>query len=144
MVFKAQDLILNFDRIRSDITDFTRGNPLIAAGVALGTPLSLVGIASIGRSVGRRVATRRKKRKVTTTRKRKSGKRRKTTTKRRTRKVGRPKGKRRKFGLRKAVRSKKILTTKNGQPYIILANGRARFIRKSSARSARKRKGGFR
>jgi len=38
--------------------------------------------------------------------------------------------------------TKRIRHTKNGQPYIILANGRAKFIKKSSARSSRKRKGG--
>lgn len=38
--------------------------------------------------------------------------------------------------------SKRIRMTKNGQPYIILKSGKARFIKKSSARSSRKRKGG--
>jgi hypothetical protein len=32
--------------------------------------------------------------------------------------------------------------TKNGQPYVIMASGKARFISKKSARSSRKRKGG--
>ncbi len=38
--------------------------------------------------------------------------------------------------------SKRIRMTKNGQPYIILKSGKARFIKKSSARTSRKRKGG--
>jgi hypothetical protein len=32
--------------------------------------------------------------------------------------------------------------TKTGQPYVILASGKARFISKKSARLSRKRKGG--
>jgi len=38
---------------------------------------------------------------------------------------------------------KQIHYTKNNQPYIILANGRARFIKKSSVGRARKLKGGM-
>jgi len=38
--------------------------------------------------------------------------------------------------------TKRIRMTKNGQPYIILKSGKARFIKKSSARASRKRKGG--
>jgi hypothetical protein len=37
---------------------------------------------------------------------------------------------------------RRIHKTKNGQPYIILASGKARFIKKTSARQSRKRKGG--
>lgn len=37
---------------------------------------------------------------------------------------------------------RRIHTTKTGQPYIILASGKARFISKKSARVRRKRKGG--
>lgn len=38
--------------------------------------------------------------------------------------------------------SKRIRYTKRGQPYIIMRNGRARFIKRSSARSSHKLKGG--
>jgi Na+/glutamate symporter len=37
---------------------------------------------------------------------------------------------------------RRIHRTKTGQPYIILASGKARFIKKKSARTSRKRKGG--
>jgi len=37
---------------------------------------------------------------------------------------------------------KRIRMTKNGQPYVIMASGKARFISKSSARRSRKTKGG--
>lgn len=42
------------------------------------------------------------------------------------------------------TRSKKIFTTKKGQPYVILSSGKARFIKKSRASAMRKRKGGYR
>jgi hypothetical protein len=32
--------------------------------------------------------------------------------------------------------------TKNGQPYVLMASGKARFIKKRGASSSRKRKGG--
>lgn len=76
---------------------------------------------------------------------RKSTKRRKKTSK--SRKTSRKKKKRsykyaRTAGKRKDTSRKRIRMTKNGQPYVIMANGRARFIKKSSARQSRKRKGG--
>lgn len=43
---------------------------------------------------------------------------------------------------RKDTSTKRIRMTKTGQPYIILASGKARFIKKSSARRSRKIKGG--
>jgi len=81
MVFRRDDLILNFDRIRSSATDFIRSNPITTAAIALGVPLTFVGIAAIGRAVGRR---RRKKKAKTTGRRRTrvSRTRRRTTTKR--------------------------------------------------------------
>jgi len=45
-------------------------------------------------------------------------------------------------GKRKDTSHKRIRMTKHGQPYIILASGKARFIKKSSARNSRRRKGG--
>lgn len=65
--FKTEDLILNFDRIRSASTDFIRSNPITTTAIALGVPLTFVGIAAVGRRVARRkrkVTTKRKKRAV--------------------------------------------------------------------------------
>jgi len=45
-------------------------------------------------------------------------------------------------GKRKDTSHKRIRFTKHNQPYIILASGKARFIKKSSARVSKKRKGG--
>lgn len=43
---------------------------------------------------------------------------------------------------RKDTSHRRIRFTSNGQPYIILRSGKARFIKKSSARRSRKLKGG--
>jgi len=45
-------------------------------------------------------------------------------------------------GKGKDTSTRRIRQTKHGQPYIILASGKARFISKASARASRKRKGG--
>jgi len=45
-------------------------------------------------------------------------------------------------GKRKDTSKRRIRYTKNNQPYVIMASGKARFIKKSSARNSRKRKGG--
>jgi len=45
--------------------------------------------------------------------------------------------------MKKKVDTKKIHYTKNGQPYRIMANGRARFMKKKTASSASKKKGGL-
>lgn len=45
-------------------------------------------------------------------------------------------------GKRKDTSTRRIRMTKNGQPYVILKSGKARFISKASARASRKKKGG--
>jgi hypothetical protein len=45
-------------------------------------------------------------------------------------------------GKKRDTSHRRIRQTKNGQPYIILASGKAKFIKKSSARKSRKKKGG--
>jgi len=45
-------------------------------------------------------------------------------------------------GKRRDTSTKRIRYTKRGQPYIILRNGRARFIKSHSARLSHKKKGG--
>ena len=45
-------------------------------------------------------------------------------------------------GKRKDTSHKRIRYTKNGQPYIILGNGKARFISKRGAKQSHKRAGG--
>jgi hypothetical protein len=68
-----------------------------------------------------------------------------TKAKKKTRKSTRRKSKTRKHHRHSKTKHKstrRIHYTKKGQPYVYLANGRARFIKKSSARSSKKRKGG--
>ena len=83
---------------------------------------------------------------VSAVRKRKKIKRatRRTTTRRKTvkRKTKRTYKYARTAGKRKDTSTKRIRQTKNGQPYIIMASGKAKFISKKSARLSRKRKGG--
>jgi len=45
-------------------------------------------------------------------------------------------------GKRRDTSHRRIRYTKNNQPYIILASGKARFIKRSSVRNRRNRKGG--
>lgn len=111
-------------------------------GAISNNPFTSVGVATAGGAVlgatatGLIVSAKAKKK---TRRKKKSTKRKTTSKKRKTKKARKSFRKTRK---RKATSSKRIRMTKTGQPYIILANGRARFIKKSSARRSRKLKGG--
>jgi len=45
-------------------------------------------------------------------------------------------------GKRKDRSKRRLRYTKNGQPYVILASGKARFVSSKSAKTSRKRKGG--
>jgi len=95
--------------------------------------LGLAGAALVGIGLGSAaiVASRRKK------------KRTKRTSSRKTyRKV---KGRRytpRTAGKGRDTSTRRIRHTSNGQPYVIMASGKARFISKKSAKSSRKRAGG--
>lgn len=108
------------------ISMFLRSNPLLT-GAALGVGAIVATQSILG-------VARRKKRRTTT---RRAPARRKTT-----RKKKRGNGTLRKHRTPPAKR--KIRFTKKGQPFIITKSGKAKFIKKSSARSAKKRKGGFR
>lgn len=101
-------------------------------------------------------ATKKTKKKA-----KKSTKKKKTTTKKKKKsklKFGSPawrkkyikKGKKKKVspkyartaGKGRDTSTRRIRMTKNGQPYVILKSGKARFIKKSSAKRSRKLKGG--
>jgi len=127
---QTRDVILfGGQRVLSGVTDFIRGNPLVST--------ASIGLASavVGTVIGRR-STRRKKKAVT---------RKRTTRAKRRKTSGAKKTKKKRRGiLRNTPRAKKgIRFTKKGQPFIILRSGKAKFIKKSSARSAKRRKGGF-
>lgn len=107
------------------------GKGLLSNPVATAVGGALAG----GAVVGTAVAINRKRKKKS---RKKSYKSRSTRrkSKRRTRRTPRTAGK------GKDRSTKRIRHTKNGQPYVIMASGKARFISKRSARTSRRRKGG--
>ena len=121
----------------SPITDGING--LLASGKGLlGNPIATaVGGAVIGSAVtgaiigGVASSKKRRSRKASKKRSKSSSKK-----KRKNYKYARTAGK------GKDRSTKRIRMTKNGQPYVIMKSGKARFIKKSSASASRKRKGG--
>ena len=111
-----------------DSVDLVKENPLATALIAGGT------VAAVGTTVA--IASSMSKKRTKKSKKRKSSKRSKHRSKRKAYKYPRTSGK------RKDRSRKRIRMTKSGQPYVILASGKARFISKKSARLSRKRKGG--
>lgn len=114
-------------------TDFIKSNiGVIAAGAG-----GLVVGSALGVAAGAAVAskTKRKRRKSTGNSKRRRSKASKRT-RRRTRRTPRTAGK------GKDRSHKRIRYTKKGQPYVIMASGKARFIKKKGAKLSHKRKGG--
>lgn len=103
----------------------------LGAAITAGSAGVVVGAA--GGSLVTAAVNRKKRRKSRSVRKR-NNKRRKNKSKKY--KYARTAGK------GKDTSSRRIRMTKTGQPYIILASGKARFIKKSSARNSRRRKGG--
>jgi len=119
----------------SEITDGISG--IIASGKGLlDNPLAtaiggaVVGATVTGAAIAGASAIKKKRRKASP---KKSGSRR---SKRKSYKYARTAGK------GKDTSHRRIRMTKNGQPYVIMASGKARFISKRSARLSRKRKGG--
>lgn len=113
--------------ILNDIKVFAMDNP-IKTGASLAV---LGGAVATGAYALRKSRKKRVKRKI---------KNRKMYSKTRTRK-----GKQKKpytAGKRKDTSTRRIRYTSNNQPYVIMANGRARFIKKKSVKTMRKRKGG--
>lgn len=113
-------------------SDFIRANP-VTAGV------SLAGGLAAGATI---VQVVRKKKAAT---KKKKAAKKKTTKRKSKKKVVRRKTKQKKphtAGKGKDTSTRRIRYTKNNQPYVILKSGKARFIKKSSAKRSKKRKGG--
>lgn len=111
------------------IQDELRAHPAIG-GLVAGATIG-AGTAGIVNVIGGAIKKARAKRKTKTSKKRTTTTRKKRATTRKPRKSSRKSA------------SKKIYKTKNGQPYIKLASGKARFISKKSATARRKRKGGY-
>lgn len=122
------------------IGTFISEKPITSAVVGAG----VIGTTVIGTSAiikaSRKTTTKRKR-----TSKKKSKKKRKLTPlQKRRRKIVKRKGRQTPYTARggKDRSTKRIRQTKNGQPYVILKSGKARFISKASAKRSRKTKGG--
>jgi len=129
--------IVTGERLFNKVTGFIRGNPIVStAGVSIATSGVVAGLVS------RRKKTTKKKKSKTKTRKTKKKKR--TTRKRTTRKRKRKKYRTtpRTAGKGKDRSTKRIRYTKKGQPYVIMRSGKARFIKKKSAKRSHRLKGG--
>lgn len=118
----------------ANVAGIIQSNPLTSAVVA-----TSVGVVAAGGVLGAVAAVKKR-------RKKKSVKRRKNIN-RRTRRARRRKSSRRRYtphtaGKRKDTSHKRIRYTKNGQPYIILRSGKARFIKQTSAKRSHRQKGG--
>lgn len=106
----------------------------------IGTVISGVGGLAVGSGLGY-VAGKRASKKSKSRKKSKRGNTRKRSNTHKKSKNGRRKTPHT-AGKRKDTSHKRIRYTKNGQPYIIKGDGRARFISMKSAKSSHKRKGG--
>lgn len=112
-----------------DATKLTSNTLAVGIGAAALGAAAGVGVASIVGASKRRKSKRRKNRNS-----RKRNYRNKKVRRNKKRYYPEPKG--RKYSRRK------IRYTKNGQPYVIMASGKARFISKRGAKSSKSRKGG--
>ena len=119
--------------LKTNATDFIQQNKTaLALGGAGAAGIVIGGV--IGSQIAKRSSTPKKKKSKRKTTRKSTYKSRKV--KKRSYRYARTAGK------GKDRSTKRIRMTKNGQPYIILKSGKARFIKKSSARASRKKKGG--
>lgn len=132
---QLKPVVSNVERILNPITNFTRSNP-VATGVILGVPAGAITATAVSR-----VRSSRKKKSKS---KKSPVKRKRSKTRKPRHKTYKKKRQRKPYtaGKGKDRSSRRIRFTKNNQPYIILRSGKARFIKKSSVRRSRKRKGG--
>ena len=105
-------------------------NDKTLGAIGIGAGSAIIGgiVGYVAGSKSRKSKKRKKRRKHSSSRKRHS--------KRKIRRTPYTAGK------RKDRSHRRIRYTKKGQPYIIMGNGRARFISKKGARMSRKRAGG--
>lgn len=108
-----------------------RQNPILSSVVATG---AIAGVAGTAIAIHRKKKKSSTKRRYVSARKRAYG-RSKRSSKRRPRYA-------RTAGKKRDTSKRRIRMTSTGQPYVILASGKARFISKKSARLSRKRTGG--
>lgn len=128
-------------RIGEDVKTFITEKPLATAGIsAAAVGATALGVAAVVKKKKiSKISKTRKKKKTSKVRKKKL-----TPLMKRRKKIIARKGRQTPYTARggKDTSTRRIRHTKHGQPYVILANGRARFISKASAKRSRKRKGG--
>lgn len=107
--------------------------PSSALPTASSTTSGIVSVTSSPSKVTKRKSSSKKSKKKSKSKKRSS------------KRASRSRSKRSRAGshARSGRSSKQIHYTKNDQPYVIMANGRARFIKKKSGLNRRKRSGGY-
>jgi hypothetical protein len=111
-----------------NVTNFIKQNlGTIGAGVG-GAALGGV----VGYAAGSAGSSKKRKRRRVKARTRRT----RSSTYKRVRRTPRTAGK------RKDTSHRRIRYTKNGQPYVILGSGKARFIKKTGARRSHRKKGG--
>ena len=115
------------------ITEFVRTNPVVSGGA-----IALGGAAIVATAVTKIRKKPKKKSKKKTTRRKPA----RTTTKKKKRVCKLKRKTPRTAGKRKDTSTKRIRYTKKGQPYIITKTGKAKFIKKCSAKRSHKQKGG--
>jgi len=130
--------LTHIEKLQTGATEFLRGSPIVG-GAAIGVG-STIGAVGLVKGVGAVVGAAKKRKKAVKKRRKTTRAKRKTT--RTTKRVKRRRYTPRTAGKGKDRSTRRIRQTKNGQPYIILKSGKARFIKRSSARLSRKRKGG--
>jgi len=110
-------------------------NGLTGTTIAIGAGAAALGVAAgLGTAAIVGASKRRKSKRRKSRNSRKRNYRSKKVRRNKKRYYPEPKGKK--------YSRKKIRYTKNGQPYIIMASGKARFISKRGAKLSKKRKGG--
>lgn len=126
-----QNIMGEVKALGTDAIDLAKNNPLASAGVGIAAVGgTILGVTALVKSKKRKSKSKSKSRKSSSKRKKRMSRRKKSPKYART------------AGKRKDRSHKRIRMTKNGQPYIITASGKAKFIKKKSARLSRKRKGG--
>ena len=95
------------------------------------TAIGAAAVAAVGYGIYKAVTRKKKKKKSTTRRKSRKTRR---SSRRSTRRTSRSRTRRRRYGSESQYKRKgglDVKYTKNGQPYVIQANGRARFVKRS-------------
>jgi len=135
------DVLTQVEQLSLPVTEFIRRNPITAGAIGItGATIVGLGVVAGARKIAQKrtlLPSRKKKKKV---------KRKAKLTKRQrfVRKIKKRPGRQTPYtaGARKDRSRKRIRYTKKGQPYVITASGKAKFIKKAGAKRSHRMKGG--